>query len=105
LTYWLRQVTSRRCIDLARRWWQRVVPIEKVEEPRAAVAWSDPLFDRKLRGLIADLPAQQRVVLTLRYQEDLGPAEIARVVAMPVNTVKSHLHRALEALRKGFGES
>ncbi len=104
LAYWLRQVTSRRCIDLSRRWWQRVVPIEKVAEPRAAESWSDPLFDRKLQGLMAELPAQQRVVLTLRYQEDLGPAEIARIVAMPVNTVKSHLHRALEALRKGFGE-
>src|SRR5260370_37891597 len=41
LMFWLRQVTSRRCIDLARRWWQGVVPIDKVAEPRAAERWSD----------------------------------------------------------------
>src|SRR5258708_22304105 len=36
LAYWLRQVTSRRCIAPSRRWWHRAVPIEKRDEPRAA---------------------------------------------------------------------
>ncbi|HEX2060325.1 MAG TPA: sigma factor-like helix-turn-helix DNA-binding protein, partial [Thermoanaerobaculia bacterium] len=42
----------------------------------------------------------QKAVVTLRYQEDLDPSEICRIVGMPVNTVKSHLHRALQALRR-----
>ena len=46
----------------------------------------------------------QRVILTLRYQEDLDPSEICRIVDMPVNTVKSHLHRALQSLRRQLGE-
>jgi len=58
---------------------------------------------RRLRGLIAALPDMQRLVLTLRYQEELGPAEIGRIVGIPENTVKSYLHRALTALRKEFG--
>jgi len=38
-------------------------------------------------------------VVTLRFQEDLEPTEIAEVLDMPVNTVKSHLRRSLEWLR------
>jgi RNA polymerase sigma-70 factor (ECF subfamily) len=41
----------------------------------------------------------QRSIVILRYQEDLTPAEIADLLHMPVNTVKSHLQRALSALR------
>jgi RNA polymerase sigma-70 factor, ECF subfamily len=48
---------------------------------------------------LAKLPEKQRMVVVLRYQEDLGPAEIAELLEMPVNTVKSTLHRALEELR------
>jgi len=35
----------------------------------------------------------------LRYQEDLDPIDIARTLDMPINTVKSHLKRALATLR------
>jgi RNA polymerase sigma-70 factor, ECF subfamily len=50
--------------------------------------------------LIGELPDMQRAVVTLRYQEDLDPSEICRIVGVPVNTVKSHLHRALQSLRR-----
>jgi RNA polymerase sigma-70 factor (ECF subfamily) len=40
------------------------------------------------------------MVVTLRYQEDLEPVEIAKMLDMPVNTVKSHLRRSMESLRK-----
>jgi RNA polymerase sigma-70 factor, ECF subfamily len=100
LLFWLRKVTTRRCIDAARRNRLRAVSLEEAGEIRAAERSSDPLLGRKLRGLIDDLPDLQRAVVTLRYQEDLDPAEICRIVEMPVNTVKSHLHRALQSLRR-----
>jgi RNA polymerase sigma-70 factor (ECF subfamily) len=53
-----------------------------------------------LQRLVAALPDKPRLVVTLRYQEDLEPAEIARVLDMPVNTVKSHLRRSLTLLRE-----
>ena len=37
--------------------------------------------------------------MVLRYQEDRDVAEIATVLDMPVNTVKSHIKRSLTALR------
>jgi RNA polymerase sigma-70 factor (ECF subfamily) len=38
--------------------------------------------------------------MTLRYQEDRTPEEIAELLAMPVATVKSHLRRTLRLLRE-----
>ena len=106
LTFWLRQVTSRRCIDASRRAKFRVVvPLENAGPLAAANEVRDPLFDRRVRQEIAALPEMQRVVLTLRYQEDLDPSEICRIVGKPVNTVKSILHRALQSLRETLGDS
>ena len=104
LTHWLRQVTARRCIDQLRRSKFRVIPLDAVAEAESKDRVTDPLLDRKLRQLIADLPHMQRIIVTLRYQEDLDPSEICRIVDMPVNTVKSHLHRALQSLRRQLGE-
>jgi RNA polymerase sigma-70 factor (ECF subfamily) len=103
LVHWLRQVTVRRCIDLARRGRMFAVPLDAVElasNDRPA----DPFLSRKLQELIATLPETQRAVVVLRYQEDLDPSEICQIVGLPVNTVKSHLHRALQSLRRKLGD-
>lgn len=60
---------------------------------------TDPLWARRLQRLLLQLPAAPRAVVTLRFQEDLEPTEIAAALDMPVNTVKSHLRRSLEWLR------
>ncbi|HEX8617767.1 MAG TPA: RNA polymerase sigma factor [Thermoanaerobaculia bacterium] len=99
LLFWLRQVTTRRCIDQARRVKLKAVSLDDVEL-RAVDQHRDPFLDRRLRAHIEALPELQRAVVTLRYQEDLDPSEICRIVGIPVNTVKSHLHRALLALRR-----
>jgi RNA polymerase sigma-70 factor (ECF subfamily) len=57
------------------------------------------MASERLRRLIASLPEKQRAIVILRYQEDMDPTEIASVLEMPVNTVKSKLHRALALLR------
>jgi RNA polymerase sigma-70 factor (ECF subfamily) len=101
LGFWLRQVTSNRAIDQLRRR-ARVQLTSLDEEPQlfSAEEASDPLLQRHLRALLADLSPQARAVLLLRYQEDLDPVEIARTLDMPLNTVKSHLKRSLESMRE-----
>jgi len=101
LLFWLRQVTSRLAIDRLRRETRyEQLPLPQ-DLPLAAESSSgDPLLQQQLRGLIAQLPAAARAVVLLRYQEDLDPSEIAQVLEMPVNTVKSHLKRSLERLRE-----
>lgn len=105
LVHWLRQVTTRRCIDEVRRSRLRAVPLDDVMELASTDRPADPLLGRTLRRLVTTLPEMQRLVVTLRYQEELGPVEISRIIGMRVNTVKSQLHRALQALRRKLEES
>jgi len=49
--------------------------------------------------IIRGLPPDQREIISLRYVDGMKLAEIARAMEMPLGTVKSSLHRALEALR------
>jgi RNA polymerase sigma-70 factor (ECF subfamily) len=58
------------------------------------------MLGETLRRLIATLPETPRMVMILRYQEDLDPAEIGQAMEMPVATVKSHLQRSLALLRE-----
>lgn len=100
VTFWLRRVTSHRCIDYSRRRRRPQVSLEVVPEPRSEAPRGDPMLARRLRELVASLPAKARAVVVLRYQEDLMPLEIAEVLGMPVATVKSHLQRSLLLLRE-----
>jgi DNA-directed RNA polymerase specialized sigma24 family protein len=47
--------------------------------------------------------ARQRAVVVLRYQEDLSESEVARLLGLPVGTVKSTASRALARLREELG--
>ena len=101
LIYWLRRVAVHRCIDQGRRRKHRSEQaLDDTPEPVHEVPDADPLLLANLHGSLADLPDRQRMMVVLRYQEGLGPAEIAEVMKVPVNTVKSTLHRSLEELRK-----
>jgi RNA polymerase sigma-70 factor (ECF subfamily) len=101
LGFWLRQVTANRAIDqLRRRSRVQMTPLDDEQQLFSAETDSDPLLQRHLRALLADLSAPARAVLLLRYQEDLDPAEIAQALDMPLNTVKSHLKRSLESMRE-----
>jgi RNA polymerase sigma-70 factor (ECF subfamily) len=100
LTFWLRKVASNRCVDQARRRAVRPqIGLDDVPEPASDATPSDPILSEALRKCVGTLPETPRMVLVLRYQEDLDPTEIAAVLDMPVNTVKSHLQRSLALLR------
>lgn len=55
--------------------------------------------------MLAKLPRRQRVVVILRYFEDLSELEIAEQLEWPIGTVKSTASRALEQLRQLLDES
>ncbi len=100
LRFWLRQVTSNRAIDqLRRRARLQWTPLEEEIQLCSDEQDSDPLLQRHLQALLAELSPQARAVLLLRFQEDLDPQDIARTLDMPLNTVKSHLKRSLESMR------
>ena len=104
LKHWLLRTVSHRCIDRLRSERRRpqLVPIEALAdgaEGSTSQALPDPLAGARLRRLLLELAPDARAVMLLRFQEDLDPADIAVVLSMSVNTVKSHLRRSLDWLR------
>jgi len=99
--FWLRRVTSHRCIDEARK--RKLRPkfnLQDIPEPAARRTAADPFLSDQLQRLITALPERARMVVILRFQEDMDPAEIAETVGLPVSTIKSLLHRSLITLRE-----
>jgi len=54
----------------------------------------------RLNAAINELPAPYQTVLLLRYGEDFSYEEIAQVLNLPLNTVRTHLRRAKQRLRE-----
>lgn len=76
-------------------------PVERLKagDPDALEQLLDFERGAMLAAAIAELPAIHREVLTLRFEEDMKLEQIAEVAGIPMSTVKSRLHRALESLR------
>jgi RNA polymerase sigma-70 factor, ECF subfamily len=105
LLFWLRRVVCHRAIDRLRRRPPRPpVSLETAEEVPLPEVARDPLLERSLRDLVLRLSPAARAVVLLKYQDDLDPPEIASILDMPLNTVKSHLKRSLASLRAGCNE-
>ena len=107
---WLFAIARNLAIDHLRR--RRGISLDEVDDTglapvdRLASGGADALerlldFERgaMLAAAIAELPAIHREVLTLRFEEDMKLEQIAEVAGVPLSTVKSRLHRALESLR------
>jgi RNA polymerase sigma-70 factor (ECF subfamily) len=111
VTFWLRRVACHRSIDYARRNRNAAAEVSWDELPewsRAEAngrAESDCMLSKRLGQVIATLPEKMRMVVILRYQEEAGLEEIARAMRIPLNTVKSTLHRAHAMLREKIGAS
>ena len=57
-------------------------------------------FWQKVRSLMDRLSAMEREVFTLRFMDHLNLGEIATVLGKNESTVKTHLYRALDKIRK-----
>lgn len=105
-TFWLRRAICHRSIDESRK--QKLRPrlgLENIPEPPAESGMPDTMLNDRLRRFVSALPDMPRMIVLLRYQEDLDPSEIAALLEMPVSTVKSHLHRSLAVLREKLGRA
>ena len=69
----------------------------------------DSLYEEKeqrqrIHGAILNLPAKYRAVVILRHMQDKTYEEIATILDLPLNTVRTHLFRAREMLRRRLHE-
>jgi RNA polymerase sigma-70 factor (ECF subfamily) len=58
-----------------------------------------------LRGAVESLPEKQRLAITLYYFDERPVDEVAEMMGMPANTVKTHLHRGRASLAQALGVS
>ena len=57
-----------------------------------------------IEKLLHNLREEQRIALHLLYREEKTYREIAEVMAMPINTVKSHIRRGKDVLKQRLME-
>jgi RNA polymerase sigma-70 factor (ECF subfamily) len=60
--------------------------------------------ERRVRAAMQDLPPEQVQVVTLSFFEGKAHGEIAKVLKLPLGTVKSRLRLAMSRLRNGLGD-
>ena len=58
-----------------------------------------------VRAAMDGLSVNQRRVFLMRFFEGMDISEISEQLGMPVNTVKTHLHRATQAIRGRLGST
>ena len=115
-TTWLYRLVTNICLDGLRR---RGRPVDSLDDASGAGddaptpgerladtdRWTQPDQSVELResatavrAALATLPPAQRLALTLHYFDDQRYEDIAEVMGLPLNTVKSHIRRGKERL-------
>ncbi|MEE8045495.1 MAG: sigma-70 family RNA polymerase sigma factor [Dehalococcoidia bacterium] len=108
LRNWLTRILVNRVIDLSRRKQLPTVDIAKAETKPSPVRGPEEsllsLDDRhRLDVALRTLSAEHRVVVVLRYYEQMTVPEIASATGWREGTVKSRLSRAMTTLRDTLG--
>ena len=93
---WLYAIARNTCLSAVRaEGYRRTSPLEDVTEPDAS---SGTPLKLSVDQCVERLPDSQRQVVSLFYLQDRSVSEVAAMLDLPENTVKSHLHRARRAL-------
>lgn len=110
---WLLRLTRNHCLNRlqSERLRRRVLAEGSLDIAEAPSGEPSPpeQLDRderlaRLRVLIAELPERQREAIVLYAFEQMSYQEIGDVLGMPINTVKTLIHRARAALARRFEE-
>jgi RNA polymerase sigma-70 factor, ECF subfamily len=93
---WLYAIARNSCLSAVRaEGYRRTSALDEVTEPGAS---SNTPLELSVGQCVERLPELQRQVITLFYLEDRSVSDVAALLDLPENTVKSHLHRARRAL-------
>ena len=111
---WLYKIATNNCIDHIRRKKLQTFSIDKpieskesdfsFELPDSTYEPDQDMIARQRKKLLDDainsLPPKYRQVIIMRHQEELEYQEIAKILKLPLGTVKAHIFRAREMLYK-----
>ena len=105
---WAFRIITNKCVDWTRK---RVVqrratedlahftPVITDERSSSSMLQNE---QRRIRDAVAALPNEQRAIVSLHYLDGMAQAEIARVLSLPVGTVKSRLFHARSLLKQAI---
>ena len=94
---WVLKVASREALHQVRR----RPPLPPLASERDES--DDVVLRVALVAALVGLPRRQRETIVLRYLCDLPESDVARALGVSAGTVKTHVHRALAALRASIG--
>jgi RNA polymerase sigma-70 factor (ECF subfamily) len=98
---WFFAIVANECRSVRRRRWFSVIRRDDIDVP---TRWHDPVDGAELRRAVRTLSNEHRMVIALRFYLDLSLEDVAAASGVPVGTVKSRLHRAVQSLRAALGE-
>ena len=112
LASWLGRITTNVCLDQLRN--QKRKPenlVCELSSDETEMIFADELTDKKsaenllverdlAEKLLASLPAEDRAILQMLYEEDMSIGEVAKATGWSNSKIKVRAHRARHALRK-----
>ncbi len=109
---WLYRITINECKDYLKSWNNKMVQVKSfISEtaksilPSTENAVMEKYNNEKIKDIILSLPKVYREVVYLYYYDSLKTDEIAEVLGIPVNTVKTRLRRAKQRLESMIKEA
>ncbi|MEW2442191.1 RNA polymerase sigma factor [Micromonospora marina] len=104
LVGWLLGIGRRKVVDRIRataRETRVVETVKQLPEPVSTGPDPDTVVDRLVvADELARLPDEQRRMLELAFYDDLTHQQIAAVTGVPLGTVKSHIRRGMQSLKR-----
>ena len=95
---WATRVGVNLALDQVRRKEIRPVPLAVRDEADQVILRADLVSAMRL------LPKRQREVVVLRHVVDLSETQVSRTLGISEGSVKTHLHRAVQGLRKALSD-
>ena len=109
---WLYRITINECKDYLKSWNYKMVQVKSfINETAKSILPStekkviDKYNNEEIKDTIYSLPKVYREVVYLYYYDSLSTEEIANVLDIPVNTVKTRLRRAKQRLESMLKEA
>lgn len=102
---WLYRVTINHCMDEFRKKRYQMKQVEMNEETILNPNHPEVIFikkekNRQLERLIGSLPEDERMIILLRYVNELSYNEISELMDIPLSQVRNKLHRAKKKMRE-----
>lgn len=103
---WLMGLVMRQIHAFRRKRWTHLRTTKKAQNYENPVAYDfshevvDKLCNRALLAAVEQLPFKLKQVVILHYLNEYSQEEVAGILEIPLGTVKSRIHAALQKLRK-----